>query len=203
MSINKFLFYLLLSGSILSCNNKKDSIETPEIINPKTESAREYIFVKIEFIKKGDDIVQYNDLPKIEYLNSTKTTQTFPYDPVDGTYEVSQFTGIDSSVVNQIVHPPLIAVPISTNNSLSLGETKWPISISIEKQKSDLTYLRVFAIESNTRMTIESKLYFKYISAYVKLTLLDVKENKEQVFEGEWEGVYPIYTEFNTIVPDL
>jgi hypothetical protein len=200
MNFKKNLILLILSGIVLSCKTEKDPIVKPESAKPI-----EYSFVKIEFInpEQSDVSEQYLHPPKVEFSNRTSVTQTYPYNPLSGVYETSQFSGIDSSVINHISNSPIIAVPINIDNFVSLGGAKWPISINPERQESSLNLERTFPVESNKKLTLKTKLHYLKISTDIRLTLIDDKENEEHVFEGSWVGVYPTNAEIEIVFTDL
>lgn len=200
MNIKKNLILLLFSGFILSCNTENDSIEKP----PSPQQI-EYTFVKMEFInsEQSEKSEEKGNSQTVIYTNRTSITQTYPHNPLTGVYVTSQFSGIDSSVINHIINSPIIAVPINIDNLISLGEAKWPISNNTEKQLSSLNLERNILIESNKKMTLFTKIHFMKLSTDIRLTLIDNKEKKEHIFEGKWVGVYPINAEIETIFTNL
>lgn len=200
MLIKKKLILMLFSLIFLSCNSENDSIKEPENTQPI-----KYTFVKIEFIKpeQNGNTEYYENALKIEYINRTSITQTYSHNPLNGIYETSQFTGIDSSIINHIINSPIIAVPISADNLGYLGEEKWPISNSTEKHLSSLNLESNILIEANNKMTLKTKINYLKISTNIRLTLIDDKENKVHVFDGKWVGIYPKNAEIETTFTNL
>ena len=200
MNVRKVSILLLFSVIILSCNTEKGTFEDLQN-NPQLE----YSFVKIEFLNsdQSEKSEQYGSNSIIKYSNGTSITQTYTYDPSNELYETSQFSGIDSSVINHIINSPVIAVPVNIDNIVYLGEAKWPISNNTEKQVSNLNLEKSFSIGPNTKMALEIRLCYRKVSTNIRLTLIDNKEKKEHVFDGKWVGVYPINVKIETTYTDI
>lgn len=200
MNFKRSLILMFFSVVMLSCNPDKESIENPEI-----GQQVDYTFVKIEFInsEQSDQSEQLVAIPTVEYSNGTSVAQNFSYNPLKGVYETSQFSGIDTSVMNHIINSPIVAVPINTDNGITLGEAKWPLSNNTEEQQPSHRLEGSFTILANNKLFIETTLHYKKITTDFRLTLKDNKENKVHVFEGKWVGVYQTEAEFKTVFTEL
>ncbi len=189
MKIKKNLILLLLLGVIVACNKEMDLNE-----NNDNHQPIEYSFVKMEYIiSDQSESSEYNEnIPKIESLNRTSIIQTYQYNALNGIYTTSQFSGIDSSVINHIINSPIIATPIDIDSVVYLGDAIWPISNTTEKLLPNISMISDILINPNQKLIIETKIRFRKISTNTRLTLIDSKENKEHVFKGKWIGVFPI-----------
>lgn len=199
MKLINTITFLLFMGIMMSCDNDEltdDSKDLKQI---------EYSFVKIEFLKTGqtENIEYIESTTKLEYLNRTSITQTYNHNPTLGLFEISQFSGIDSLIISNIIDPPMISVPTRIENFISFGDAKWSVSNKTEKAESNLNFKSSIQIESNKKMTLNTMLYYRKIKTNFRLILLNKTENKEQTFEGIWIGNYPINVEIETFFTEL
>jgi hypothetical protein len=199
MNDNKPLVLIFFFAIIISCSKEDNPIEISD--NQKIE----YYFENIEFLisDQSEESEYYVNMPTIVYSNGTNLAQTFPHNLLEGIFETSQFQGVDSSVINHIINSPLISIPIDIDTIVYLGEAKWPISNNFEQQELGFIVQYDYLIETDTKMTINSKIYWRMISTDFILTLTDSKENREHVFEGRWSGEYPIGYDLEVIFEEL
>lgn len=193
------ILLLLLTLGVSSCD-KDDSIVEPD----KTEHI-EYSFVKIEFLNSTQtEIREFSEsMPKFEVLNKTSSTLTYNHNPLSGIFDISQFFGIDTMIINNIIDLPLVAVPVYIENDVFLGEKKWTISNDIEKKESNLIIGNIIHIEPYKKLSLKTTLFYRELKTNFKLTLMNETEHKEQIFEGKWTGRFPINAEIEAIFTDL
>lgn len=180
------ILLLLTLGITLSCD-KDETVAIP--------LKADYSFVKIEFLNtdESEENEGLAETRKFEFVNRTPIAQSFNYNyPV--VFETSRFTGIDTSVINNITDLPLIVVPGDIiENKIYVGvDDKWKISGNTESKESVLNYGLDIKLDPYTKITLNVKLFYREMKTKYRLTLINNNEHKEQTFEGIWFGGQPI-----------
>jgi hypothetical protein len=193
---------MLFAASLIfySCENNVIDDQNPE----ETEVV-EYSFSKIEFLKTQQSVQSENNIscPAFIFSNGSELTQNYPFDPLSGFYETSQFKGIDPDVIKCIDQSVIVSVPVFVDDVISLGEAKWLLSVDTQKMSPDIDISQVIQIAPYTKMTLNSILTFRKITTPFKLTLANKKTGELHVFEGLWEGVCPVNAEISITYNNL
>jgi len=197
MKQTNFVLLLLLVGIVFSCSN-----------DDLTEISRtaDYSFVKIEFLKtsQSDKKEYYMPVSAIEFLNQSGIVQTFNYVPSSEIDESSQFSGIDSMILNHIVDLQLVAVPVDITDQIELGSQKWPISNCVERKESFVTYTgSETLVQPNSKVIFQIKPFIRELKMDFKLTLINISTFQTETFAGQWTGKIPLKMDFEIVFTNL